>query len=211
MSKKNGKAANLNGAMMPNGDEAPKGGEGEKGAEKSISPSPKYLTPDVGVRGGEPFQKEKHIRGDARSVASLISLGCITVPQAEQLIRQGFQLLTEAAVAKNSRKYTAMMRLVLETARLAQAERHKLMDKEMPDQVEVTMQQGATIQAALAEIKGDDRFERLARQDAESSYASIVGQHGGEGSVAPSPPSNDGGQGRNGSHPPTNGSAHSGN
>ncbi len=158
----------------------------------------------VGLLGGQ----AGGVRGDAKMVARLLSLGVVSTEQAEEIVRQGFVLLAKSAQEGSSRKFTSLMNMVISAARLAQNERHKIMDKIVPDQHEINSQQGAMIRKALQEIEGDERFEQLAEEIASGEYSSNLGGGGERGAVVSSPSLNGHKPASDGPDPSSNGRAY---
>lgn len=83
--------------------------------------------------GGALFQRADNLRSDARLAARMISLGVISEDEAEELLKAGFALAKSSAKGDDARGYSACMKIALEVAKLAQAERHKFIDKQIPD------------------------------------------------------------------------------
>jgi len=102
--------------------------------------------------GGALFTRTDNIRSDAKLAAQMISLGVISLEQAENLLRAGFTLATRSAVNNDARGYSACMKIALEVAKLSQNERHKVLDKQVPDLMHVeTSTQSVSRQAILSD------------------------------------------------------------
>lgn len=67
------------------------------------------------------------------AAAKLISLGVVDEEAAAALLRHGFVLAARAANEGDSKEYRASVATMLSIARLVQDERHKLLDKVVPD------------------------------------------------------------------------------
>jgi hypothetical protein len=100
--------------------------------------------------GGALFAREDNLRSDARLAARMIANGVVTLDRAEELLRDGMNLAGDCAQAKDPRGYSACMKIAIEVAKLAQAERHKFLDKTIPDQHQHSMT-GASVSELLTE------------------------------------------------------------
>jgi hypothetical protein len=100
--------------------------------------------------GGVLFTRGDNLRADARMAAQMIALGVISLERAQQLLKQGFILASKSAKKGDARGYAACMKIAIEVAKMEQAERHKLLDKRVPD----LHQHGGTIthQHAMREL-----------------------------------------------------------
>lgn len=90
--------------------------------------SPKDHLP-AGGNGGVVYGREqqvaggiRNLRSDARLVARLLSMGCIPVERAEQLLRAGAKLAARCAKAGDPRGYAACMGTLLKAVSLEQSE-----------------------------------------------------------------------------------------
>ncbi|MCC7254289.1 hypothetical protein, partial [Hyphomicrobium sp.] len=83
--------------------------------------------------GGALFTRSDNLRADARLAANMISLGVVSEQQASALLRRGFALASRSARNGDARGYAACMKIAIECAKLEQAERHKAIDKRLPD------------------------------------------------------------------------------
>lgn len=88
--------------------------------------------------GGALFERPDNIRSDARLAARMISLGVLPIEKAEGLLRKGFRLAWQSAQSGKAREYAACMKIAIEAAKLAQNERHKVLDKSVPDLHEIS-------------------------------------------------------------------------
>lgn len=64
------------------------------------------------------FQDPHHLRGDARMVARLMSLGVISQEQSEHILKEAFRLAAEAADKGNVRHFISLCRLAQSGAKL---------------------------------------------------------------------------------------------
>lgn len=83
--------------------------------------------------GGELFTRADNLRSDAKLAARMIANGCVSLEQAEGLLRDGMRLAKKSARKEDARGYSACMKIAIECAKLAQTERHKMLDKRLPD------------------------------------------------------------------------------
>lgn len=102
--------------------------------------------------------------------ARLISLGVIELEEAKELLRMGFTLAKQAATNGREREFAACMKIALEVAKLEQAERHKILDKAMPDKHSHTIEQ--TPPVTLEQLHSDENYVRyLEQQTGTDSHA----------------------------------------
>jgi hypothetical protein len=73
------------------------------------------------------------------AAAKLISLGVVDEEVGASLIQQAHVFAARAANEHNLRDYRSAMDLILSLTRLEQDERHKLLDKVLPDQQMLTL------------------------------------------------------------------------
>lgn len=71
-------------------------------------------------RGSGLFERADNFRSDARLIKQMLTLGVVSTDEVHDLLKKGFEL---AANAKNSRVYTAVMKVLLAAAKLEQSER----------------------------------------------------------------------------------------
>lgn len=105
--------------------------------------------------GGALFTRPDNLRSDARLAARMISLGVVPEEQAEALLKAGFALAAKMAQREDARSFASLMKIPIELARLEQAERHKMLDKVMPDKHEHS-HAVTQIQTLLDEFRGHD-------------------------------------------------------
>lgn len=151
-----------------------------------INPEPSK--PEGG--GGELFARADNLRSDAKLASRMISLGVVTEGQIDRLFRKGMRLAGKRADAGDARGYAACMSIPIAAARLAQNERHKLLDKLVPDQHE-HLHSISELRQALVDARQDREYVELERsraiEDGRKSGANGHNGHAGPLDNGPAP------------------------
>ena len=122
--------------------------------------------------GGELFARKDNLRSDSRLAAKMISLGCVPVEKAEELLRKGLELAGACADAGRAREYAACMKIAIEAVKLEQKERE--LDKPA-NQVNVQLNVGE-IRREL--IENDEQYIEYQRQRALDVDTGLICQDG---------------------------------
>jgi hypothetical protein len=89
----------------------------------------------------------RHLRRDCMDIAKMLSLGCLSQEKIQEYLEKTGELLGLNLDAKDSRAVKRLWDVLLSAAKLDQAERHKMLDKEVADKHEVS--QSVAVQVYL--------------------------------------------------------------
>lgn len=90
----------------------------------------------------------RHLRRDCMDIAKMLSLGVVSEEQMQSLLKSTMTLLATSLNERDSRAVKRLYDVILSAAKLDQAERHKMLDKEVADKHEID-HQGAIVQVYL--------------------------------------------------------------
>jgi hypothetical protein len=93
---------------------------------------PKKPAKKQGGMGGVLTDKHR-VRSDCQDIVTILRLGVFSESDIKRILKAAAPLATKCADAGKARDYAAVMRVITECAKIAQAERHKMLDKTDPD------------------------------------------------------------------------------
>ena len=91
--------------------------EGEPGTKTELT---------AGGQGGGLLCDPGRVRGDARMIARMVSLGVVSPKRARDLLRKAYDLAERCADAGEAREFAALLKVILGAAKLGQDERKQV-------------------------------------------------------------------------------------
>ncbi len=80
----------------------------------------------AGGQGGGLLQDPGRVRGDAKLIARMVSLGVVSPKRARDLLRKAYDLAEKCADAGEAREFAALLKVILSAAKLGQDERKQV-------------------------------------------------------------------------------------
>lgn len=126
----------------------------------------------------------RHLRRDCIDLTRMLACGAISQDKIKGYLEQTGELLGLKLSERDSRAVKRLWDVLLAAARLDQNERHKIIDKELPDQHHMS-HTVSEVKVLLDELRADDGF--LERQYGgaipTNGHAGPHGYHGKPGQV----------------------------
>lgn len=126
---------------------------------KQPKPPAKPPTPPAPPEGDGGLIRPNHVRSDSRLVARMISLGVVSEEVAKEVLASGFGLAARAIQAGKGRDYAAVMRIMLEAAKLER-------DHKATPQVNVQANVQVNLSAAMERLTDEQLLALEALDDA---------------------------------------------
>lgn len=79
------------------------------------------------------YDRRSNSRSDSRMICRLLGMGVVDEDKVQVILEQAYLMAAYASSEGDVRSFSRALEVILGCARLEQAERHKLMDKAVPD------------------------------------------------------------------------------